>query len=108
MRSTFSRLPDVSPFIQSAFRVRLKNVAKPLSTVRSSAVWFMNPTISTSCVDESCTTAGIKPFNFEKSIDDHKEKSPAEHVQRGSCWLRKVSSVSRQCTCSPTGPPEQE
>ena len=31
MRSTFSWLPEVSPFIHSLLRVRLKNVAKPLS-----------------------------------------------------------------------------
>ena len=30
---TCSRLPDVSPFVQSVLRVRLKNVAKPVRRV---------------------------------------------------------------------------
>ena len=64
----FSWLPDVSPFIHNVSRVRLKNVAKPLSTVRSSASWFMKPTISTSCDALSWITAGIRPFSFEKSM----------------------------------------
>ena len=33
MRSTSRRLPEVSPFIHSLLRVRLKNVAKPVSRV---------------------------------------------------------------------------
>jgi hypothetical protein len=30
MRSTLSRFPDVSPFVQSVSRERLKNVANPV------------------------------------------------------------------------------
>ena len=65
---TCSRLPEVSPFVHSAARVRLKNVAKPVAIVRSSASWFMKPTIRTSLVSSSCTTAGINPSSFEKSM----------------------------------------
>jgi len=36
--------------------------------VTSHASWFMNPTMSTSPLAWSCTTAGIKPSSFEKSI----------------------------------------
>src|SRR5678815_4619458 len=32
------------------------------------ASWFMKPTMSTSPLAWSCTTAGIRPSNFEKSI----------------------------------------
>src|ERR1051325_3720946 len=34
----------------------------------SHASWFMKPTISTSPLTWSCTTAGISPSNLEKSI----------------------------------------
>jgi hypothetical protein len=45
---TASRLPDVSPFIHSVLRVRLKNVTYPLARVLSQASSFMKPTMSTS------------------------------------------------------------
>ncbi len=60
-RTTFSRLPEVSPFIQSVLRVRLKNVTNPDSRVRRRASSFMKPTISTSLLASSCTTAGTSP-----------------------------------------------
>src|SRR5262249_31082952 len=59
MSMTARRLPDVSPFIQSLLRVRLKNVAKPVLRVRASASSFMKPTIRTSDVSASWITAGI-------------------------------------------------
>jgi hypothetical protein len=62
---TCSRLPEVSPLVHSALRVRLKNVANPVARVRSNASSFMNPTISTSPVVPSCTTAGMSPPSFE-------------------------------------------
>ena len=68
IRSTCSRLPEVSPFIHSCPRVRLKKVANPVATVRSSASWFMKPTIRTSFDTSSWMTAGISPSSFEKSI----------------------------------------
>src|SRR6476619_4015759 len=43
-------------------------VAKPVAIVRSSASRFMKPTIRTSFVFTSCTTAGISPSSFEKSM----------------------------------------
>ena len=67
-RTTFRRLPDVSPFVQSALRVRLKKVTNPVSRVRCRASSFMKPTISTSLLESSCTTAGTSPSSLEKSI----------------------------------------
>ena len=65
---TARRFPDVSPFVQSVLRVRLKNVAEPVRRVMASASSFMNPTISTSPLAASCTTAGINPPSLPKSI----------------------------------------
>ena len=53
MSTTLSRLPDVSPFIHSVLRVRLKKVAKPVRRVSASATSFMKPTIRTSAVSAS-------------------------------------------------------
>ena len=66
--TTCSRLPDVSPFIHSLLRVRLKKVAKPVSLVSASASSFMKPTIRTSALSASWITAGINPSSFEKSM----------------------------------------
>src|SRR5262249_4450717 len=61
---TCRRLPEVSPLVQSAFRVRLKNVANPVALVPSKASSFMNPTISTSPVVSSFTTPGTHLLSF--------------------------------------------
>ena len=53
--------------VHSVLRDRLKKVTKPVSRVRASASAFMKPTISTSLLSSSCTTAGIKPSSFVKS-----------------------------------------
>jgi hypothetical protein len=53
MATTSRRLPEVSPFVQSLLRVRLKKVAKPVFLVIASASSFMKPTISTSALSES-------------------------------------------------------
>ena len=45
---TARRLPDVSPFVHSVLRVRLKKVTYPVRRVTSQASSFMKPTISTS------------------------------------------------------------
>ena len=52
-RRPASRLPDVSPFIHSLLRVRLKKVAKPVRRVSASASSFMKPTIRTSALSAS-------------------------------------------------------
>ena len=51
--TTCRRLPEVSPFIQSLLRVRLKKVAKPVRRVSASASSFMKPTIRTSALSAS-------------------------------------------------------
>src|SRR5207253_7239107 len=56
--TTACLLPEVSPFIHSVLRVRLKNVAKPVRRVASSATSFMKPTIRTSELSASWMTAG--------------------------------------------------
>jgi hypothetical protein len=33
-------------------------------------------------------TAGIKPFNFEKSMTSHNKKAPRSTLRRGVSWLR--------------------
>ena len=58
---TWSRLPEVSPLVHSVLRVREKKVTKPVRRVTSHASWFMKPTIRTSRVAASCTTAGTRP-----------------------------------------------
>ncbi len=81
---TLSRLPEVSPFIQSWPRVRLKKVTYPFSSVCSRASRFMNPTIRTSPPCQSCTTAGSNPLIFSKSSSApiyvflRQNKKPAE------------------------------
>ena len=64
-RRPASLLPEVSPFVHSLLRVRLKKVAKPVRRVSASASSFMKPTIRTSDVSASWMTAGISPSSFE-------------------------------------------
>src|SRR6267142_296296 len=44
----------------------------------SQASWFMKPTISTSPLAWSCTTAGINPSSFEKSISSLYNEKPRQ------------------------------
>src|SRR5580700_2197201 len=62
------RLPLVSPFIQSFWRVRLQNVTKPVSCVLRQLSSFRKPSISTWPVRASCTMPGARPSIFAKSI----------------------------------------
>jgi hypothetical protein len=58
------RSQQVSEHKKTDSRVRLKKVAKLARRVAASACSFMKPTIGTSEVSASWTTAGIRPFNF--------------------------------------------
>src|SRR5687767_6985573 len=98
MRRTSRRLPEVSPFVQSRPRVRLKKVAKPVARVRASASSFMKPTISTSPLRSSWTTAGMSPSSFVKSIQI---QSRAEAPRYG-CPLKPAPQPSRKIK-SPAG-----
>ena len=50
-----------TPFVWNPSSGVLREVTNPVSRVRRSASSFMNPTISTSFVASSCTTAGTSP-----------------------------------------------
>src|SRR5438045_8464639 len=97
-----SRLPELSPLVQSWLRVRLKKVTYPSCKVRSSAGRFMNPTIKTSPSDESWTTAGSSPFILLKSnsvfiqlCSSHsKNKKPAERYRVSGLKLYKIGRAS--------------
>jgi hypothetical protein len=60
----------------------------------SQASWFMKPTISTSPLTWSWTTAGISPSSFEKSISHSYNKKPRHHFRRGCIrfgWFRVLA-----------------
>src|SRR5690606_29862590 len=65
---TARRLPEVSPLVQSVLRVRLKKVTYPVACVSRHASSFMKPTINTSPLAWSWTTAGMRPSSLLKSI----------------------------------------
>lgn len=122
VRTTCSRLPDVSPFVHSAPRVRLKNVAKPVRRVCSQASSFMKPTIRTSRVSASWTTAGTRPCSFEKSSvliecsrlaagSGKKKASPRGAGE--ACMLKRIRFCFRRPTArahlfQPFGPSHDE
>ena len=54
-------LPLVSPFTQSALRLRLKKVAFRVCSVRARLSRFIQASISTSPVEASWTIAGARP-----------------------------------------------
>src|SRR3954469_19360252 len=65
----------------------------------------MKPTINTSPDTWSCTTAGISPSSFVKSIVRTK-KNPAQSCRRGCCvtsGYRSGPSPSRAQACQPAG-----
>ena len=63
--TTRSTLPEVSPFFQSARRLRLQKWARPVSAVRASASAFAQATMSTSPLARSWTTTGSEPARVE-------------------------------------------
>jgi hypothetical protein len=81
--------------------VRLKKVANPVATVRSSASWFMKPTIRTSFDTSSWMTAGMSPSGFEKS---RKLKSLAGYPARlvNSVALSGGDYLAQNSTGPPT------
>src|SRR5207253_3522578 len=54
----------------------------------SQASWFMKPTINTSPLTWSCTTAGINPSSFVKSISLYNKK-PRHSYRRGLHCVRE-------------------
>ena len=74
MSTTCERLPEVSPFVHSVLRVRLKKVAKPVRRVIGQRLLVHEADHQHFALSASWTTAGISPSSFEKSI---KTKNPA-------------------------------
>ena len=96
--TTLSRLPEVSPFIQSVLRVRLKKVTKPVARVFASAssFFFTSSTVMLAQPQLLVTLGSPEPGDSFLQLGLEFEPShnfPAEGVRGG--WNFALSPVVR-------------
>ena len=83
-----SVLPEVSPFVQSWLRLRLKNMTRPLGSVRAAPRGSCSPASARGRCAASCTMAGSRPSPLSQSSASTSSVSVHGRISHGALLRR--------------------